>query len=70
MAWSEGHRSLVVLARLAVLAGQFDFLLLPFQRTHPPWTAPFDAVHDTANMPLEDKPQRVRADMQAVLAPP
>ena len=26
----------------------------------------FDAVHDAATMPLEDEPQRVREDVQAV----
>jgi len=26
-----------------------------------------DAAHDTANMPLQDEPQRVRDDLNAVL---
>jgi hypothetical protein len=27
-----------------------------------------DAVHDTANMPLDEEPKRVRDDLDAVLA--
>jgi hypothetical protein len=28
-----------------------------------------DGVHDTANMPLEDEPHRVRADLEALATP-
>jgi uncharacterized protein YbjT (DUF2867 family) len=41
----------------------FDALLAPLEADHP---GALDAVHDMANMPLADEPQRVRDDLEAV----
>jgi uncharacterized protein YbjT (DUF2867 family) len=43
----------------------FDALFAPLEADPP---GALDGVHDTANMPLEDEPQRVRDDLNAVLA--
>jgi uncharacterized protein YbjT (DUF2867 family) len=44
----------------------FDALFTPLDADPP---CALDAVHDMANMPLEDEPQRVRDDLNAVRAP-
>jgi uncharacterized protein YbjT (DUF2867 family) len=41
----------------------FDALFAPLEGDPP---GSLDGVHDTANMPLEDEPQRVRDDVEAV----
>ena len=43
----------------------FDALFAPLAADPP---QALDAVHDMANMPLEDEPERVRADLEAVRA--
>jgi len=44
----------------------FDALFAPLDSDLP---GSLDAVHDMTNMPLEDEPQRVRDDLNAVLGP-
>ena len=45
----------------------FDALFAPLERDVP---GALDGVHDAANMPLEDEPQRVRDDLDAVARRP
>ena len=59
------RKSFELIATKGPASGDFDALFAPLDPDPP---GALDGVHDTANMPLEDEPPRVRNDLSAMLA--
>jgi uncharacterized protein YbjT (DUF2867 family) len=59
------RKTFELVATTGPAAEDFDALFAPLDADPP---GALDAVHDTANMPVEEEPQRVQDDLEAVLA--
>lgn len=59
------RKTFELIATTGPASEDFDQLFAPLEEDPP---RSLDGVHDTANMPLEDEPERVRGDVEAMLA--